>query len=265
MPIITETQLRNQIRQPQEGMTISMPGDTRFSPAAMDFIKQWKIEVLLGEVEPVAVETQSVDAEPVTKPGWDKPGAFPVVLSGDLPRCTTCGMPVKPKPEHMTQLDATHFSPKNTPRIRFRGKMDSLHALFLLVSVRAQAQNLPQLAESLNTLAAYCREISSAEYNHRHVEPLLLNGLTDDELRKATHQPEKSIGIQHIVPGPGDPEILHWLNLVRCQVREVEITGLDAFAPYGGEPAEPELVRAVNRLSNAVYYLELLFVAGKLK
>lgn len=265
MPIVTETHLRNQIRQPQQGMSITLPKDTRFSPSALDFIKQWKIEVVYGEKLPAEAEESPVAAESAPKPGWDKPGAFPVVLTGDLPRCTTCGMPVKPKPEHMTQLDAGHFSPKNTPRIRFRGRMDTLHALFLLVLTRARAENLPVLAERLKTLAAYCREITSAEYNHRQVEPLVLDGLGDEDLRKATHTPEQAIGIPHIVPGPADPEILHWLNLLRCQVREAELTGLDAFAPYGDQPAEPDLVRAVNRLSNAVYYLALLFVAGKLK
>ena len=261
MPIVTESQLRDQIRQPQQGMTITLPKNTQFSPAAMDFIQHWKIEVVYGEIELAAVE--AVDGG--KKPSWDKPSHFPVALSGELPRCTTCGMPVKPKPEHMTQLDASYFSPKNTPRIRFRGKMDTLQALFLLVLARAKADNLPGLAERLTTLAASTREITSAEYNHRPVAPLVLDGLSDEDMHKATHNPEATIGVPHVVPGPDDPEMLHWLNLLRCQVREAELTGLDAFAPLGGELSEPELVRAVNRLSNAVYYLALLFVAGKLK
>ncbi len=264
MPIITENQLRELIRQPQEGMTVTLPQGTRFSPSAQDFIKHWKIAVQFGE-ESSELQPYFEETGPAEKPGWDKPGAFPVVLTGDLPRCTTCGMPVKPKPEHMTQLDARHFSPKNSPRIRFRGKMDTLHSLTLLVLARAKAESLPALAEALSTLAAYCREITSAEYNQRQVQPLSLLGLDEEALRKATHNPESAIGVAHIVPAPGDPEILHWLNLLRCQVRETEITALDAFMPLGSAGEEPDIVRAINRLSNAVYYLELLFVAGKLK
>ncbi len=265
MPIITETQLRDQIRQPQQGMTITLPKDTRFSPSAMDFIKHWKIEVVHGEDELAASAEESVAVDGSgEKPGWDKPATFPVVLTGDLPRCTTCGMPVKSKPEHMTQLDASHFSPKNTPRIRFRGKMDTLHALFLLVLARAKASNLPGLAERLDTLAAYCREMISAEYHHRRVEPLVMGGLSEEEMHKATHDPEAVVGVGHVIPGPDDPEILHWLNLLRCQVRETEIAVLDVFSPHGDFPLEADLVRAVNRLSNAVYYLSLLFVAKKL-
>ncbi len=261
MPIITEAQLRDQIRQPRQGMTIHLPPDARLSPSAQDFINQWKMEIVVGEAPGAAAPA----GEETPRAGWDKPGVFPVVLTGELPRCTTCGMPVTPKPDHMTQLDAEHFSPKVHDRIRLRGKMDTLHGYFLLVIARARAENLPKLAEMLCTLAAYCREITSAEYHRRKVDALLLDGKTDDDLRKATHNPEASIGIAHIVPAPDDPEILHWLNLVRCQVREAEIVALDAISSHGGQPEDPDLAKAVNRLSNAVYYLELLYVAGKLK
>jgi ethanolamine utilization cobalamin adenosyltransferase len=265
MPIITETQLRDLIRQPQLGMTITLPKDTRFSPSAMDFINHWKLEVVYGDKAHNAVDSTGESDESGEKPAWDSPGEFPVVFSGEQPRCITCGMPVKPKPEHMTQVDAEHFSPKNTPRIRFRGKMDTLNAFFLLVLVRAKTENLPQLADRLGTLAAYCREITSAEYNQRRVEHLVLDGLGDEELHKATHHPEKVIGVPHLVPGADDSEMLHWLNLMRCQVREAELIGLDAFAPYGDQPKNSDLVRAVNRLSNAVYYLALMYYAGKMK
>jgi len=260
MPIVTEAQLRNQIRQPQKGMSVRLPADARLSPSAQDFLKEWNMEVIL---EGAPAETQPAEAAP--KPEWDKPGQFPVVLTGELPRCTTCGMPVKPKPEHMTQLDAGHFAPKTHPRIRFRGKMDTLHGLFLLVIAQARQAGQTRLADLLSTLAAYCREISSAEYNQRPVAPLQLDGKSDDDLRKATHTPKESLGIDHIVPGPQDPELLLWLNYLRTQVREAEIAALEAFTTYeGGQPQEPELARAVNRLSNAVYYLELSLVAGKL-
>ncbi len=261
MPIVTEAQLRDQIRQPQKGMSVRLPADARLSPSAQDFLKAWNMEVII-EGAPEAVP-QGGEAAP--KPEWDKPGEFPVVLSGELPRCTTCGMPVKPKPEHMTQLDSRHFAPKTHPRIRFRGKMDTLHGLFLLVVAQARKAEQPKLADLLATLAAYCREISSAEYNQRAVAPLQLDGKSDDELRKITHTPKESLGIDHLVPGPQDSELLLWLNYVRTQVREAEIAALEAFTPYeGGQPQEPELARAVNRLSNAVYYLELALTAGKL-
>ena len=246
MPILTEAELRDRIRRPRRGMKVTVTPGTRFSPAARDFIAQWDLKIV-EEAE----ESRPTEAAPA----WDKPVSFPV-------------RPVKrpdPKPEHMTQLDAEHFAPKNIPRIRFRGKMDSVHGLFQLVAARARSFQLPDLARHLDTLAAYCREIVSAEYNDREVAEIQLAGLDAAALRHATHHPQEALGISHLTPGPEDHEILHWLNYLRTQVREAELAALDAFAPPPAyEPTRIDLIRALNRLSSAVYYLELLFKAGKL-
>jgi ethanolamine utilization cobalamin adenosyltransferase len=264
MPILTEAELRNRIRQPQQGMQLTLPKAVRFSPSAQDFIDQWKIEIIFSEdaSESNAYEQEVHDAE---KPIWDKPGSFPVVLTGEIPRCITCGTPVKGKPEHLTQLNASTFAPKNTPRIRLRGKMDTLHAFSLLTLARARTAEMPKLVDLLMTFSAYCREITSAEYNERPVAPLMIDGLDEARLRKATHNPEEVVGIPHIVPGPEDDDILHSLNFLRCLARETELVALDAFMPDGFPVTEQGLIQAVNRLSSAVYYIELLYKAGKLK
>jgi ethanolamine utilization cobalamin adenosyltransferase len=261
MPILTEAELRNRIRQPQQGMQITLPKNARFSPSAQDFIALWKIQIVYDD-DSTSIENHNHE---INKPGWDKPGSFPVVLTGEIPRCITCGMPVEGKPEHLTQVSAKYFGPKNAPRIRLRGKMDSLHAFCLLTLARARAASLPKLVELLKSFSAYCREITSAEYNERPVEPLVIDGLDESALRKATHKPEDSVGIQHIVPGPEDDEILHSLNYLRCLARETELVALDAFAPEGHPLSDTSgLIQAVNRLSSAVYYMELLYKAGKL-
>jgi ethanolamine utilization cobalamin adenosyltransferase len=165
----------------------------------------------------------------------------------------------------MTQLDAEHLAPKNIPRIRFRGKMDSVHGLTQLTAARARSFQLPELARHLDALAAYCREIVSAEYNHREVMAIQVAGLDAAALRHATHHPKETLGIPHLTPTPEDHEMLHWLNFLRTQVRETELAALDAFAPPPDYvPTRLDLIQAMNRLSSAVYYLELLFKAGKL-
>lgn len=254
MPIITEAELRDRIRRPKRGMKVAVPPGARFSPSARDFIGQWGLEIVEEQATPPSPPSETPPAHQ-SAPAWDKPSSFPV-------------RPVKrpdPKPEHMTQLDAEHFAPKNIPRIRFRGKMDSVQGLTQLVAARARAWQLPELARHLDTLAAYCREIVSAEYNDRTVAAIEVAGLDEAALREATHHPRKALGIPHLTPGPDDHEILHWLNYLRAQVREAELDALDAFAPPPAyEPSRPDLIRALNRLSSAVYYLELLFQAGKL-
>ncbi len=265
--ILTEVELRDRIRRPQRGLKVTVPPGTRFSPSARDFIAQWDLEIVEVEEAPTSDEPSSTLHADSTnaQPDWDKPAAFPVNFSGERPVCVTCGQPVQQKPEHMTQLDGEHYAPKNIPRIRFRGKMDSVQGLMQLIAARARAWQLPELAQQLDTLAAYCREIVSAEYNDRPVAPIEVAGLDENALRQATHHPKRVLGIDHLTPGPDDHEILHWLNYLRTQVREAELDALDAFAPppmY--EPTREDLIRALNRLSSAVYYLELLFKAGKL-
>ena len=259
MNFITESELR-EMWQNGRGTLPSFPRETRFSASAQDFLKTLYIEV---QYRPLQNDTVPVQEKSLS---WDKPGTFPVVLTGDLPVCSECGQHLHSKPEHMTQIDAQHFAPKTHPRLIFRGRVDSLHALVMLTASTARRFELPELARHLDTLAAYCREIMSAEYNQRQVAPLVLMGKSEEELHDISHWPDKYLGIPHIVPGPQDHEILHWLNLLRTQCREVEVIALQAFPPYDQTPGSinESLSRALNRLSSAVYVLELFFQTGQL-
>jgi len=257
MAIMTEAELRDLIRQPRAGMTVTVPPGTRFSPSAQDFIKHWQLEIVYSAGAPLPPPA------PAAPPAWERPAAFPFQTSGPLPTCAVCGMPVTAKPEHLTQLDAEHFAPKNIPRIRFRGQLDTLHGLVLLVGAQARSAQRPELAGHLETLAAYCRELMSAEYNERPVAPLQLAGLDEEALHKATHHPQATLGVGHVIPDSGSPPLLLWLNYLRCLARETELAALDAFVT-GPEyrVTRPDLIKAVNRLSSAIYYLELLLVKG---
>jgi ethanolamine utilization cobalamin adenosyltransferase len=184
-----------------------------------------------------------------------------VVLEGALPTCATCGTPVRDKPSHLTQLDATTFAPKTDHRIRLRGRLDSLHALTLVTAARARADGWEDLGDHLDTLAAYCRELLAAEYHGRLPGPVAVAGLDEDTIHHASHHPEEAVGLAHLVPDASHPEVLHWLNLLRCQVREAEVLVLDAYPPGSGEVADA-LSHAVNRLSSAVYVLELRTAAA---
>lgn len=259
MPILTESQLRERVRQPQDGMKLRLPRGTIFSPSAMDFIKQWHIEVSYEDSgASFSGEGTAAERAAAERAEWDKESVFPVNLKGELPHCITCGTPLAKKPEHMTQLNAEIFAPKINDRIRLRGKLDTLQALCLLIGSVARGQDALSTALMLETLAAYCREMMSAEYNERLVQPLTIGGLDEAELRKATHDPQEALGIPHLTPNTQDSMLLLWLNYLRCQVREAEIVAIDCF---GGDSYGKDiygLVQAMNRFSSAVYYLELL-------
>jgi ethanolamine utilization cobalamin adenosyltransferase len=261
--VITESELRELWRNGTGALPAFPPG-TRFSPSAQDFINAHRLEV---RVEP---SLQPPAAQPRPAP-WDRPAAFPVALAGPLPVCIECGQPVPHKPGHMTQLDAHHFAPKTHPRLRVRGQLDSLHAGVMLAAAEARRYQLPGLAGALDTLAAYCREIQSAEYNGRAVQPLVMLGKSENEIHSISHWPDRHLGLAHLAPGSGDHAILHWLNFVRTMARDSEITASEVYGPkahtHDSEPAgvvDFGIPHALNRLSSAVYYLELLFKRGDL-
>ncbi len=255
--IVTESELREQLRRPQPGAVVRVPAGAVLTPSAQDFVAQWKLDLQVAEVAsgPPAADHPAVD--------WQVPSRFPVVFEGDVPSCVTCGTPVARKPAHVTQLDPRFFAVKTDARIRLRGRLDTLQAWCLLAGSRALALDRPALAGHLDILAAYCRELLSAEYHLRAPGTLELAGLDADTLHAASHDPLGAVGIDHALPSIEHPELLHWCNLLRCQVREVEIAALEAFPPEHHPGTEGgAIAQAVNRLSSAVYYLVLLLAAG---
>lgn len=246
--IVTESALRELVRRPRVGARVSLPAGAVLSPAARDFVEHWKVEIT-RDAEPAPGL-----GGPPAAPTWEQPSRFPVV-SGEPPVCTACGSGVTEKPDRLTQLNACHYVEKSHPRIRLRGRLDGLQALALLVASRAGDR--PDLRGQLDTVAAYCRELLSAEYNERPAAAPTLGGADEARIHRATHDPRGELGVDHVLPGSGDPELLHWLNLLRCQVREAELVALDAF-PSPHDPSGASVVHGLNRLSSLVYYLELL-------
>ncbi len=264
MTIITEAELR-QMWQGGRGTIAPLPDNVRFTPSARDFINQWHIEIFyLDETAPVAVQTEATKANNLApnnpaRPAWDKSAQFPVNLTGPLPVNIARGRVASGRPGPMAQPD-----PKTNPRFLFRAKMDTLQAQFLLAIVQARRFNLPDLVDYLTTLAAYCREIASAEYNNRVTSPLQLAGLNEAEIHERAHWPDHSLDLNHVVPGPHDHEMLLQLNLLRCQIHETELVAANAFTKTDSQLTRPDWIRALVRLSNAIYYLALLFKAGKI-
>lgn len=257
--IVTEADLRDQLRRPSVGALVHVPAGARLSPSAADFVKQWSLQLVdPGAMpEPQTAQTKAGDHE-----SWDKKSVFPVQLTGELPTCEVCGSPVKHKPSQLTQLNAKHFAPKTHPRIVLRGRLDSLHALVMLTQRMAKAENESALVRDLGTVAAYCRELTSAEYNERPVHELSLQTWDIEQIHKATHDPKGILGIDHLTIDENEPVLQHMLNMARTMSREIEITAMTAFPdPDNGYGAS--ICHAFNRLSSTFYFLQLRMKSGK--
>lgn len=253
MTIVTEAELRDQLRRPSVGAEVVVPEGARLTPSAQDFVNQWKLVLVSSrEREP---EAPVVDEPGDTTPSWQRESVFPINRPKE-PRCSCCDGPLTRKGDHLTQLDDETFVVKTHPRIRLRGRFDSLHALVLMAECQSRASGPEWLAESLAVLASYCRELTSAEYHLRPVAPLALPGWDEKAIHKATHDPESVLGVPHENLSGSSPMLSHWLNLCRTSCRELELEALEAF-PAWDEPFSASLNHALNRLSSAFYFLQL--------
>lgn len=252
MTVISEADLRAQLRRPTRGAVVDVPPGASLTPSARDFIKEWGLqvrEVLADHDDPI-------------RPAWQHESVFPVVRAEQPPRCETCQGEITRKPDALTQLNDTQFVHKTHPRIRLRGQVDSLHALVLMAQAQSLGCGRPWLTEALGVLAAYCRELTSAEYNERPVASLELPGWDEKAIHKATHDPDEVLGVPHATIDGNSPILMHWLNLCRTQCRELELTALTTF-PDPQHPYGPSLNHALNRLSSAFYLLQLRLGKGE--
>ena len=154
------------------------------------------------------------------------------------------------KPEHMTHLNAEILVPKNHPRIRFRGAMDTLEAELLLAG--SETGQLLELA----------RRLIRCDVLEEPVGEFTLYGLTEAQQRKHSHFPQDHYGIPHFMPEYKDSLPLLRLNRCRCAARAAELAAVDAFTDRDGVPTRPDILRALNRMSSMLYILMIRHKAG---
>ena len=257
---VTEAELRDQLRRPSFGAEVRVPAGARLTSSATDFVNQWRL--VLREVRSATEETGPALGSDAANAIWDKPAEFPMNFTGERPRCLTCGTPLQKKPSALTQVDAHHYASKTHPRIKLRGRVDSLLALTLMAGRVARTLGFPGVTRDLATLAAYCRELTSAEFHERQVAELRLENWSVDEIHNVTHDPLGTLQVEHLTIDDTDTELQHWLNLARTMSREIEITAMETF-PEPDHPYGASICHAFNRLSSAYYFLQLLLKAGR--
>lgn len=154
------------------------------------------------------------------------------------------------KPEHMTHLAGTVLVPKDHPRIRFRGKLDTLEGELLMLTLAPGAP----VAE-LEEILALARKILRCEVLDEPLSGDPLCGLTQEEIHHRSHFPQESYGQPHFMPEPSDGAVVLGLNRLRCAAREAELAAVTAFQDREGRPTRPDLLQAMNRMSSMLYLL----------
>lgn len=154
------------------------------------------------------------------------------------------------KPEHMTHLNGEVLVPKTHPRIRFRGKMDTLEAELIL------CQLVPGAPEgALGEILDLSRKILRCDVLEEPLRQDTLCGLTQDEQRGRSHMPQDYYGQPHFMPQASDGSVIAGLNRARCFAREAELAAVEAFSDREGNLLREDIPKALNRMSSILYLL----------
>ena len=154
------------------------------------------------------------------------------------------------KPEHMTHLNGEVLVPKTHPRIRFRGKMDTLEAELIL------CQLVPGAPEgALGEILDLSRKILRCDVLEEPLRQDTLCALTQDEQRGRSHMPQDYYGQPHFMPQASDGSVIAGLNRARCFAREAELTAVEAFSDREGNLLREDIPKALNRMSSMLYLL----------
>lgn len=232
MALYTEEAVRASLRNRDGRRVFYLGPRDRLTDAARDFLKAQNIPVL------PAAEA--------------KPQAYRTLFGATLTE----------KPEHMTHLDAQTLVPKDHPRISFRGKIDSLEGVILLAQYQTAEAGFPRLVRELGEVLDYVRRIIRCDVLGEVLPPPELCGLTADELRAQSHNPQKYYNQPHFMPAYTDGQPLLSLNRVRTSLREAELACYRAFRDREGLPTRGDLVLGLNRLSSLLWILMIRVKAG---
>ena len=154
------------------------------------------------------------------------------------------------KPEHMTHLNGDVLVPKTHPRIRFRGKMDTLEAELIL------CQLVPGSPEgALGEILDLSRIILRCDVLEEPLRQDTLCGLTQEEQRGRSHMPQDYYGQPHFMPQASDGSVIAGLNRARCFAREAELAAVEAFSDREGNLLREDIPKALNRMSSMLYLL----------
>lgn len=198
------------------------------TPSARDWLRQEKIEILPADAaKPVHYALEN-------------------------------GATFSEKPEHFTHLRGNTLVPKTHPVIAFRGAMDSLQSELLLAQLAAPEAQRATIGEIL----ALARNILRWEVMEEPAAVDKLCGLTWQEQRSHSHDPQKYYGQPHFMPEYTDGPVILQLNRCRCAARAAELAAARAFSTENGSCHRDDLLQVLNRMSSMLYILMIQLKAA---
>ena len=267
MKVITEAILRDELRADRPEVYV-IPEGKILSPAAREYLQQCKIKIVKENEKPRPKKTLQVTATEV--PGIPESAAPAQKENQSQPKPRyvddATGAFYYEKPEHMTQLHGNVLVNKNDDRILFRGKLDSLEALFVLdQTIFAEMGESQELLGDLEDILISIREMMRCDVLDEPFQMDTIIGLTHAELREQSHDPQRFFGVKAMVlPDYTMGRDFALLNQLRTDVRETEVAAASAFHT-GAKYTRGDIIEELNRMSSAVHILMCRYLAGQYK
>ena len=199
MALYTEAAVRANLRNREGRRVFYLASGDHLTPGARDFLRDNHIEILPPEAA--------------------KPQVYKTLQGAEL----------REKPEHMTHLDAQVLVPKDHPRIRFRGCVDSLEADLLLAQREAHDEGYRAICKDLGDALEFARQALRRDVLNEPMEPMRLGGLDPAELRARSHTPQKYYNQPHFMPDHTQSRTLLTINRARTTTRAAELRNVGAL------------------------------------
>lgn len=246
--LLTDVELRAHWFRTREAVYTVAPG-TYVTQTAWEFMKEQGIELRFAA--PLNRSSGTMTVTPIPSvPGRAKYVDY------------ATGKPFDRKPEEMTHLRGNQLVSKCHPRIAFRGQLDSLMARIMQVQIVACECDKECVAQELEELLRFVRCILGAEVKDEPLPEMNLLGMNSAQIREISHHVREHLGISHPIPSYTMGKLCVSLNQLRTQVREVELSAVNAFCREESE-TRPDIIEGLNRLSSCVYILFCRVAAGK--
>lgn len=265
-PYITEAQLRERFSLGY-GTEIRLDAGSRLTPSAEGLLADRKISIKYQDEEG-RVFLKKSEASPADTSSSIRDGNADLKkvnpLTGQdgwsLGSCTLCHQLLQAKPETLTHIDLHNLVSKNDPRLRFRGKLDSVIALTVLIQTQMQEEGFShtRVLQYLNDVRSALGNVLKAEATGSEMAGISLGELNEKVIHTISHNPLKYLGHDHLLPEVGQGMNVARLNVLRAQIREAELDAADIYITQDLKVTRPDIMSGLNRLSSAVYVLMLL-------
>ncbi len=259
-PFITEDILREQYSL-GHGTELHLPLGSRLTPAAQGLLEDRKIVVkFVDEEGRTFVDASGNDTALAKEEELTQVNPLTSSDQWSLGECIMCHQTLQKKPETLTHIDFQNLVLKNDPRLKFRGKLDTLigQAVLLQTEIKLEGMFGVQLNKWLEDIRSVLGNLLKAEATESEMPHVSLGDMDEKVIHAISHNPLKYLGHDHLMPDASQGRNVALLNVLRAQVREAELLAADIYITRDFKVTRPDIMAAINRLSSALYVLMIL-------